>query len=174
MKKLLLLLLWCIVPLLGATPSALVQEYLHLSEQQIKSLTKSYEFGYPADFGYTLAAIEWQESMAGKYRINLQDPSAGAHGICITTYMSRHKNEIQNTAFNRNRVAQMLVDSHELSCREALDELLDWNRVHHGHWSSVVSSYNAGYGWNTPQGQQYLTAIQAKIKVLKAYAKFSD
>jgi hypothetical protein len=157
--------------LTAGTYESLIKEYRSFTDEQKESLRASYEFGYPADLGYTLAAIEWQESVAGKYKINLQDPSAGAHGISIMTYMSRHKDEITNTPFNRNRVAQMLIDSHTLSCREALDELLDWQRVHNNNWSKIVRSYNAGYSWNGPQAQKYLTAIRAKIKVLKIYVQ---
>ena len=165
-----------ILILTGATAknhNPLEWEFRHFTEQQRDSLRASYEFGYPADFGYTIAAIEWQESVASKYRINLQDPSAGAHGISINTYMSRHP-EIKDTPFNRNRVAQMLIDSHELSCRESLDELVGWFKVHKGNWSRTVRSYNAGYSWNTEKAQQYLTAIQAKIKVLKIYAEYPE
>jgi hypothetical protein len=160
----LLILLTNICLCVGALP----EEWKALTSHQQESIRASYEYGVPFDLGWTLAAIEWQESAGGKYLVNLQDPSAGAHHININTYMSRHRDEIEDTPFNRNVVAQWLIDSHILSCREAITELTYWkNERHNGSWSKTVRSYRAGNRWESPAGWQYYKSITARINFLK-------
>lgn len=127
-------------------------------------LRHSFEYGRPYDLSYSLAAIAWKESSGGRYRINLQDPSAGIHMITIRNAMV-YSGE-RDTAFNRNKLAQMLVNDPNLSAGYAVVNLQFWQKVHGNDWRQVVASYNAGYS-GSQAGQRYAEDIAEKVNVIR-------
>jgi len=135
--------------------------YKDLSYRQLAVLKIAYMQGKPHDLGYTLAAVCWQESDCGKYNINLADPSSGWYHVYIPTAMKYL--HIKNTRYNRNRVAQWLIDDPQLAGEIALYELKRWLQYHKGSWRKAVSSYNGGFKGN----KVYRREIIKKVKILQ-------
>lgn len=132
-----------------------------LSESQIGVIYQAFEAGRGNDMSYSLAAIAWQESQGGKYMINLQDPSSGVFHITINNALSYIK--WRDTPFNRNRVAQLLIDDFELSAEFAMINLQFWKDHHGNDWNKIWGSYNGGYRPN----MEYASDIASKIQKIK-------
>ena len=147
---------------------SLQYQFNHLSQQQIEVLKQSVIFGIKDNLAYSLAAISWQESDFGKYTINLQDPSAGWYHIKISTAMARMTPRLRNTKFNRNRVAQWLINDHKLSAKLAIAELRYWLKRWHGNWFKAIGSYNGGNRSN----KRYARDIADKVRFLQKHVKF--
>jgi len=153
--------------LLTATANAqsLSYQFNHLSAKQITVLKQACRQGIADNLCLSLAAIAWQESDFGKYNINLQDPSAGWYHIRIRTALARITPHIRNTAFNRNRVAQWLINDPNLAGSLAIAELKYWLHYWHGNYFKAWGSYNGGYKGN----RRYARAIAAKVMFLKKH-----
>lgn len=134
-----------------------------MSPLQQWTLLKSYEIGEPFDMGYSLAAIAWQESVAGLYPININDPSFGVHHILLDSAMKR--SGMKDTSFNRNIMASSLLDI-EVSAEYAIMELQYWKKYHKGNWNRIWASYNAGHRYQL--GVDYANKIKHKIKLFKS------
>lgn len=168
MKKLILILLF-LTTIFAA--SNLETEYQKMSNKQKAVLKKSFNLGQPFDFGYTLAAIAWVESNAGKYMINIQDPSFGIYHNNINSVMGRHP-DYKDTPFQRNKVAQMLIEDIDFSAAEALAELEYWKNIHGSkRWSKIWASYNGGFNYNGVKPTRYAKKIKKRISVLKKYIR---
>lgn len=148
------------------------KQFQRFNEKQLQVMKKAYELGEPFNMGYTLAAIAWQESSAGLYLINLSDPSAGVFHNNINSVMARHP-DIANNAFQRNVMAQKLVQDMEFSASEALSELEFWKSEYgEGNWFLIWQSYNGGYYAVRPetkgyeQSYEYAKAINRKVNFL--------
>jgi len=101
--------------------------------------------------------------MAGKYLINLQDPSAGVFHITINNALVYLKWE--DTSFNRNRAAQLLIQDFQLAADFAMINLQFWKDQYGGNWSKIWASYNAGWDWKNGKG--YSKDIKSKIQRIK-------
>lgn len=134
-----------------------------LSERQIGVIHKAFTVGKAKNMSYSLAAIVWKESSAGRYMINLQDPSAGAFHITINNALVYLK--WKDTNFNRNRAAQMLIQDFQLSAEFAMINLTFWKDLHKDNWFRIWASYNAGYRWQN--GESYATDISRKVQKIK-------
>lgn len=144
-----------------------------LDNAQRVVLTQSHYYGERMDFGYTLMAIAWQESKAGKYKINLQDPSCGTYHNLITSVMARHK-DTRDTGYNRNRMCQMLINNSAFAASEALAELEYWWTKYEGkpsQWSKTIMSYNAGH--NYENGSNYLELIRSHVKHFQTHKNWA-
>lgn len=127
-------------------------------------LRHSFEYGRPYDLSYSLSAIAWKESNAGVWRINLQDPSAGIHMITLTNAIDYAN--IRDTGFNRNKLAQELVENPNMSAGFAVRNLLFWESVHGSNWRATIQSYNAGYS-NSNKGREYAKDIARRVVIIK-------
>lgn len=134
-----------------------------LTERQIETVHKSYVAGKEKDMAYSLAAIVWKESSAGRYMINLQDPSAGPFHITIDNALVYLK--WKDTNFNRNRAAQMLIQDFQLSAEFAMINLQFWKDQYKNNWFRIWASYNAGYNWKN--GEDYAHDIARKVQKIK-------
>jgi hypothetical protein len=132
-----------------------------ITPEQYLNLEFSFVQGYPHDFGFTMAAIAWQESKGGIWNLNLQDPSAGMYHTSLKTAVARL--EMKDTPFRRNMLAQRLIDDKEFAAAMAIKELQFWYEYHHGNWMKIYSSYNAGFGSNTA----YANDIRQTIRTLQ-------
>lgn len=133
---------------------------------QIAVLKESYELGLPFGFGYTLAAIAWQESLAGKYLMNVDDPSFGVHHILI----SSASNRANIRGIERNRLAKAIIDNSKLSASFAIEELSFWKTELKGdnnRWENIWAAYNGGYNYKSDRAQAYSSSIGNKIGWLK-------
>jgi hypothetical protein len=112
---------------------------------------------------YSLAAIAWKESSAGKYMINLQDPSAGVFHITINNALVYLK--WKDTNFNRNRAAQLLIQDFQLAANFAMINLQFWKDQHGNNWNRIWASYNAGHSWKN--GRKYAKDIASKVRKIR-------
>jgi len=134
-----------------------------LSQDQIKVLHRAFTAGKPKDMSYSLAAIAWKESSAGKYLINIQDPSFSAFHITINNAIAYLK--WTDTNFNRNRAAQLLIEDFQLSAEFAMINLQFWKDNYGNNWHKIWASYNAGYNWSN--GVEYSNDVASKIQKIK-------
>lgn len=133
----------------------------------------AYYYGKSYGFGYTMAAIAWQESCAGEYLINFADPSAGiyhAHIPGVIKQYTKHK----DNGFLRNVVGQMLISNPEFASSIALDHLRYWSRVRRGDFKKIIKSYNKGFQWEKNRranhlANEYYNSIVDKVKQLEHY-----
>lgn len=132
-----------------------------MNESQVTVLLKSYERGLESDLGYTLAAIAWKESSAGKYRVNPLSSDYGAYGI-------NYKTVQRITGFSYYEsigVIQDIIFNDDEGATFAL-ETLEWNMKHHkGDWRKAVMHYNAGNQYWL--GKEYASEISTKVKILQ-------
>jgi hypothetical protein len=133
------------------------------TDTQVSVMYESFQIGKQKDMSYSLAAIAWKESSAGKYMINLQDPSAGVFHITMINALAYLKWE--NNNFNRNRAAQLLVEDFQLSAEFAMINLQFWKDNYGNNWHKIWASYNAGYNWSN--GVEYSNDIVTKIQKIK-------
>ena len=148
---------------------SIINEYNLFLPKQKQVLQYSYEQGKPFNLGYTLAAIAWVESKAGKYRINLQDQSAGVYHCTIDQAIKRLPN-LTDSNYDRNRIAQTLIDDDKLASAIAIEMLLEWKHIR-PNWSDVVASYHGGSNYRSNRAQNYLQLIRNRIEVLRLYIK---
>ena len=146
--------------ILGKTGISLEQqEYNGFTEKQLNCITHAYELGKPFDLGHTMAAIAWQESRAGVYLVNMQDPSAGVFHNNLKSVLARHE-ELRDTGWQRNRIAQRLIESIDFSGAEALAELKYWQSVHGDRaWLLIWQSYNGGFAFKRPNSKGYKASL---------------
>lgn len=146
------------------------------SNTQKEILFRAYLAGKNDGFGYTLAAIAWQESCAGEYRMNFQDPSAGIFHAYIPGVINRYPKLKQN-GFTQNMVGAMLVEDDEFATQIAISELKFWEKQHKGNWRNIIKSYNKGYSWQKNeranfQAEKYYLDITTKVKQLQKHFHF--
>lgn len=149
---------------------SLSNQLKHLNIRQQIILTEAYDYGEPSGYGYTMAAIAWQESFFGKFTLNLSDPSCGIMHI-MPKYLVK-KIDLIDTPWNQSRLCERLIADRDFSYAAALLTLKYWEnywtlkgspRI----WSHTVASYNAGFSYSN--GKSYKNAIYRKIKALKSY-----
>lgn len=155
-----------VIPTKATAYQNLKYQFSVLSKYQFSVLKYSCKVGIKYNLCYTLSAIAWQESDFGLYNIDLQDPSAGIYHIKISNAMYYLK--LDNTPFNRNRVAQWLMRYPGLSSKLAIKELRYWLRYWGGSWYKAVGSYNGGFKPNN----NYANEIVRKVKFLENHVKF--
>lgn len=161
-------LVWLVV--VGSMLGVLYAEpLLKVSKEQDKILRDAHKYGEPYDLSWSLMAIVWKESRAGKWNINLQDPSVCPFMININTAIRR--TELKDTGFNRNVLAQELMDDFRLCTAHAVTELTYWRAKYGNNWRQIWSSYNGGYNNSSPAAQKYAQDIVDIIKRLKVIYK---
>lgn len=145
----------------------LILSLLQANEEEYRA--KIIELATPFNLSDTILAIAKVESDMGKYMINLQDPSCGLTHININTYIRRHK--VPNTAFNRNKICQDLVNDVELAISNSIEELLFWKsqfcpkNMTNKCYRQMIRAYNGGWNYNSKKAKAY------EIKVLKYLQK---
>ncbi len=156
-------LLLCFCASIVEARANICPRFNELSEPQKNILYKSYEYGKIDDIGYSLAAIGWQESKAGKYLVNLGDPSFGVFAITIKT--ASKVEGISENSFEANVLAQRLMTDFDYSLKMARREMLYWLGYHKNDWGRSWASYNAGF--NTSAGSSYSQDIASYVRELK-------
>lgn len=146
----------------------LEKDFLNLSSSQFITLEQANIKGKSYNLQWSLSAIAWKESDAGRYNINLSDPSCGAYHANINSVMRRHP-EYPDTSFYRNIVCQRLIDDIDYATSEAVKEIHYWMNIHGTDWYAIWASYNAGYAYNSKVGKRYAKDIARRIQVLKKH-----
>lgn len=132
------------------------------NQSQLNIMQKSYNAGKIKDYGWTLAAMSWQESSAGNKPLNWDDPSFGIFHANIKTVSARYKAKDQYEEF---ALATRLMYDFDFAVEAAVAELDYWKKVHKGNWGRMWGSYNAG--WNKANGEIHTQRILKKIQFLK-------
>lgn len=136
--------------------------------QQESVIKKAYQLGVPSDLGLSLAAIAWQESNAGQFNINWNDPSFGPFHILIKTGATRAGIK---GYYRKIELAQQLMFDIELGAAFATQELLYWKgrfkRKGQMRWHNVWAAYNGGNNHKGEDAQNYAKSIRSRIDWLK-------
>lgn len=153
----------------------------NFSDKQIENIISAYIWGLPYNLEYILPAIAWQESCAGLYKVNLYDPSAGLFHLYIPSVMARHS-DLKDDKYNRNKIAQMLINDDKFAASEAISELLFWKNYYkeNDEWRNynkdkfIIMSYNRGSRWqnslkNKKSAENYYNSIKYKIKYIENF-----
>ena len=133
------------------------------TEQQVV-MQDAYDYGKPRGYGWTMAAMAWQETSAGDQMINWSDPSFGIVQINIKTATKRYK---LTTWKEQLAFVNRLVSDNEFTINAASDELDFWKGVHKGNMRKMWASYNGGYNYKAKAPQHYSDGIAKKINFLK-------
>lgn len=182
MNKLLAGFLVCTGLLFGASGIVSVEDNIKelksMNAKQRAIMYGSFRYGFNKDFGVTMALIAWQESKAGKYKINLSDPSFGTYHNLLSSVMSRQG--VRDTAYYRNKYANKLMQNETFAKSQALAELLHWESYHiirtgrAGLWQKTVRSYNAGGYWKGKDADAYFQNIKNKLEAVKQTGFFNN
>ncbi|PAF51199.1 hypothetical protein BKH43_03060 [Helicobacter sp. 13S00401-1] len=177
LKKVLIFIMFNILLVFGTELNFKVEQKcvsLHeFSKKQIDVLLYAYLYGKEHGFGYTMAAIAWQESCSGEYLLNFQDPSAGIYHALVPGVIKKYT-KYKDSNFLRNIIGQMLISNPEFASSIALDELKYWQRVRKGNFKSIIKSYNKGFSWEKNHranriATNYYHDIDRKIKALQTF-----
>jgi len=85
----------------------LAQEWKAMSTEEKNSIIKSYVAGLPYNLQLTLAAINWQESMGGRWQISTDHNDVGIYHVNLHWYFKEMK--IKDTIWNRSKYTTMLI-----------------------------------------------------------------
>lgn len=131
---------------------------------QKEVMKHSYAYGSKEGLGLTLAAIAFQESDFGKYKINWTDPSFGAHHILLKT--ATNMLNIKGH-YNKILLGQQIMEDYDLSANLALMVLDYWKkrlkREGHFTWRALWGSYNAGNNYDGSAAKKYSESVAEKI-----------
>jgi hypothetical protein len=156
----------CLILIGGATAPhvAAAQTCPTFTTEQDVLLRKAYAIGNYDDWGWTLAAIVWRESIVGQYivRINGQDGQQGSYGVAhmqITTaaYLTGEENLWRAKA----TLAPTLINNDTLALELALKYLQKHQDL---GWRGMIARYN-GKG---KQARMYSDDVVARVKTLQA------
>jgi len=124
----------------------------------------SYAMGSDHNFGNTLAGIALQESQAGKYLINWNDPSFGVHHIYVKTAAS-----LTDTSgfLNKILLGQSIMEDPNLSLSMAVTVLKTAVKLRKKHgnfsWKNVWATYNGGGNYKGDDAQGYAEMVAGHI-----------
>lgn len=137
----------------------------NLTQEEIETLKEIKREGQAHGLSYSLMAIAIKESGLGKVMVNLDTKDFGLYHANIKTVMNRQN--AKDTAWNRNMFATKLISDFQFATRNAIDELIYWQKIHKNDWSKVWSSYNGGWKYNSKEAKEYSQEIAAIIRELR-------
>ena len=97
--------------------------------------------------------------------INLDSKDFGIYQANIKTVINRQN--VKDTSWNRNMFATKLISDFQFATKNAIDELVYWQKIHKNDWSKVWSSYNGGWKYNSKEAKEYSQEIAAIIRELR-------
>ena len=148
-------------------------EWESLSAEQKYRLEYAYNYGKPYDLGWSMSSIAWQESHAGKYKINTKSKDYGLFQINATTIF----NILGVTSYwKKQEIITKVVMDDALSAYLALDVLQHFQRVHKNDWKKMIMSYNIGNqkdDKNLKKGLAYHKKVSYYLNILKRCSNFN-
>jgi len=141
-----------------------------MSDEQLKTLQRSYNFGYALGVGESMRAICWQESSGGVDLENEEDGSEGSYGhfginpVIAATRVYKTWAEPPS----KYQVTMMILALEDFNYGATMcqGELYHWMDEHGiGQWTKIWASYNAGNEWE--KGKKYAQDIRDKITFLR-------
>lgn len=156
--------------LLAFVPFPVIATCDIFDENQRIILQKAYDSGKPHDLSWTLSAIVWKESSAGKNLANWRDPSVGPfHNLLFSV---ARREGVEGNPMLELAILNKLMYDFDFAAKHAIYEVKYWLKVHNGDWKKTWASYNAGWKWE--KGKQYSNDIYKKIQYLKQHGCVSD
>lgn len=137
----------------------------NLTQDEIETLKEIKIQGQKHGLSYSLMAIAIKESSLGKYLVNVDTKDYGLYQANIKTVISREN--AQDTSWNRNKFAMKLISDFKFATKNAIDELVYWQKIHKNDWTKVWSSYNGGWKYNSKAAKEYSQEIASIIRELK-------
>lgn len=143
---------------------------------QLSVMTQAYDYGKAFGYEYSLAAIVWQESSAGRRpvggidnakRLGYQYMTYGPFHTLLKTAIKREK--CKNISCESAVVGKLMTDF-DYAAKNAVAELAFWERVRKGNWLKIWGSYYAGYTDNG--SMEYALKIRDKVRYLKNCVEF--
>ena len=160
------LIISCMMLSPQASASCLASKQLDSSQMSV--VKEAYRYGKPHDLGYSLAAIAWKESNAGKWLVNVAkgERSFGPFHISLES-ATRRTGDGRLTDFQKNVLASSLLGL-RFSSTYAIMELEYWQKIHgENAWRNIYASYNGGWNYKKALPQAYASDIIEKMKKLK-------
>ena len=137
----------------------------NLTQDEIETLKEIKIQGQKHGLSYSLMAIAIKESSLGKYLVNVDTKDYGLYQAHLKTVIDREN--VQDNSWNRNKFAMKLISDFKFATKNAIDELVYWQKIHKNDWSKVWSSYNGGWKYNSKAARDYSNDIAAIIRKLK-------
>ena len=150
-------------------------KWYDLSSEQRYRLQWAYSYGEQYDLGWTMSAIAWHESKAGKYKINAESDDYGVFQVNLVT-----ATDIMGISGYWNKqalITKMVVDD-EFNAYLALHVLQHFQKTRNS-WKSVVRSYNEGNKWlknekSREKSLDYYKKIRDNVVTLKQCSEFNQ
>ena len=138
-----------------------------LDDPQKAALRLAFTRGSPQDLGHTLAAIAWNESNAGRWRLNYHSNDFGLFHINIET--AANTLGVDNY-YKKIELAEELIYNDDLGAELALSVL---NHFEHRGYRQMLKSYNEGNRWlrdsqSAVKANKYADSVIAKMKELRS------
>ncbi|QZI90406.1 hypothetical protein MYOV003v1_p0082 [Vibrio phage 207E48.1] len=139
-------------------------------QDQIEVLQFSYDMGKHEDLGWTLAAIAWKESSAGRelVRIDGESYKMVSYGIYHSLLKYASKRAGCKSRACEGKVVQDLMTDPVKAAEEAIRVIQYWQGYHgKDNWKAVWRGYNDGFQ-KSDAGYNYADNIAQKVRYLKA------
>ena len=137
----------------------------NLTQDEIETLKEIKIQGQKHGLSYSLMAIAIKESSLVKYLVNVDTKDYGLYQAHLKTVIDREN--VQDNSWNRNKFAMKLISDFKFATKNAIDELVYWQKIHKNDWSKVWSSYNGGWKYNSKAARDYSNDIASIIRELK-------
>ena len=160
-----------VVSLYAHSVSYYEKQIQNCNEQQIRVAEFISYNAKQYNLKYTFLAIAFKESQWGKYKLNLQDPSAGLFHKLLPYYcMELH---LKPNKWNESRLAEKLIKNDGEAFMVALSDF-QRNYKHFKFlgknsnlsWRYAIQAYNAGVS-NYKAGKGYYREVVKIIKALR-------
>lgn len=143
------------------------------TESQLDVMTRAYVTGQPESLGYTLAAISWRESKAGKDIVRMGNSLKWAN-------LGAFQNQVKSTGDRAGcktqkcyaDVAYKLVTDQRYASHAALNEMRYWLDRHNSNMRKALASYNSGSAHNS-KSRSYAVDVSKKTKYLQKCVSFA-
>ncbi|CAL9993710.1 unknown function [Vibrio phage K397] len=138
-------------------------------QDQLEVLQFSYDMGEPHDLGWSMAAISWKESSAGRelVRIDGKKYNMVSYGIyhSLLKYASKRAG-CKSRACEAQLIQDLMTDPVR-AAEEAIKELQYWQGYHgEDQWLDIWRGYNDGFQ-KSEDGYGYAANIADKVRYLK-------
>ena len=136
-----------------------------LTQDEIETLKEIKREGQEHGLSYSLMAIAIKESSLGKYLVNVDTKDYGLYQAHLKTVIDREN--VKDNSWKRNKFEMKLISEFKFATKNAIDELVYWQKIHKNDWSKVWSSYNGGWKYNSKAARDYSQEIASIIRELK-------
>lgn len=145
-----------------STFTELQYDWANMKPEERFSIYESYMVGKSKDIGYSLAAINWQESKGGRWLYSTDHSDYGVYHVNLTWYMRTM--DIENTLYNRVEWGSKLIKNRALGESYAIGKLLGLVERFNGDYMKVWKAYNG----SNERAAKYAKEIRAKVRFLRA------